>query len=100
MMDVKTARNMYSADNKDELHLVGYINTHLAMHGSTNVKSSFSLDAVPSDCQLFGFLKKPLASNRSAADADVKQAVTRLQTLDTDFLYFDYKPWCHDNKNA
>jgi hypothetical protein len=63
-------------------------------------RSSFSLDAVPSDCQLFGFLKKLLASKRSATDADVKQAVTRLEILEADFLYFEYKPWCHGDKNV
>jgi len=63
-------------------------------------RRSFSLDAVPGDCQLFGFLKKLLASKRSATDADVKQAVTRLEKLDTDFLYSEYKPWCHGDENV
>jgi len=83
-----------------KLHLVGYIQYTPSDARFHERKRSFSLDAVPSDCQLFGFLKKLLASKRPAADADVKQAVTRCEILDTDFLYFEYKSWCHDNKNA
>jgi hypothetical protein len=63
-------------------------------------KRPFSLVAVSSDCQLFGFLKKVQASKRSATDEDVKQAVTRLETLDTDFLHFEYKLWCHGDRNV
>jgi hypothetical protein len=46
-----------------------------------------SVNLAPNDFNLFGPLKKELASKQFVVDVNVKQAVTWLQTPDTDFLY-------------
>lgn len=50
---------------------------------------------MPDDFHLFGLLKKHLATKQFTADADGKQTVTWLQTLEIDFYVMIYKPWCH-----
>jgi len=50
---------------------------------------------MPDDFHLFG----PLATKQFAADADGKQTVTWLQTLEIDFCIMIYKPWCHSGTN-
>lgn len=50
----------------------------------------------PTVFSLFGPLVGEPASNQFAVDVDVKQAVTWLQTLDTDFLHIKIQalvPW-------
>jgi hypothetical protein len=48
----------------------------------------YSPDLAPSDCHLFGPLKKHLGGRRFATDGEVQQAVMSwLQALDTDFCY-------------
>jgi hypothetical protein len=59
----------------------------------------YSVNPSPSDFHLFGPLKKQLAGKQFAKDADIKQAVTWLQTLDTDFFYIKTKA-CHDGTNT
>jgi hypothetical protein len=55
---------------------------------------SHSPDVQSSDFHLFGQLKKRLADERLATDADVKQAVTSwLQTLDTNFSHVWMHAW-------
>jgi len=54
---------------------------------------------VPNDIHLLGPLKKLLATQQFAADADGKQTVTWLQTLEADFYIMIYKPWCHSGTN-
>jgi hypothetical protein len=48
-------------------------------------------DLVSSDLHLLGSLGKHLVCKLFAADADVKQAVTWLQTLDTSFFYTEVR---------
>ena len=52
----------------------------------------------PCDFCLFGPCKKHPAGKKFATDADVKQAVTWLQTFDTDFFYIGMQAlvprWC------
>ena len=52
------------------------------------VHPSYSHSLMPSDFHLFGLFKKHLAGKQIATDADVKQAVTRIEKLDNDLLYF------------
>jgi len=55
----------------------------------------------PCDFYLFGPRKKHLAGKKFAADADVKQAVTWLQTFNTYLFYIQaYKPWCRGRASA
>jgi len=49
--------------------------------------SSLQCQPAPTAFNLFGLLREELASKQFAIDVNVKQAVTSLQTLDTDILH-------------